>query len=451
MINNKKNNFLLKLISLLLLLFLGIIGANEVLSFSFFPERYTLFKTENQGFKFYSLNERALYSRDDSKTIENPQTKRGIEIEIKRLTCDQNHNDECDKRIPNSNVGLYAYDVVKNNKGNFFKAYIRETLPSGRQPSNYIRNPSMDIFVTAKEFSAPFLRFPYYGDYKIYKRAPCDKLDQSSWECLSLGSFFASSSENTLYDLHFSNPFRNNDIREGMIGFYAKAFSTTKPTYSFSQLFVKSPQIDSDRNQVITNEIFRQLLISSLYRNDFFELVVDHNLWISPSTRTASIVFYGTSPSWNNYVEGHNCPITGKKIPNVFPCRNEINVFGFPLGSSDDGAGYFFRDFVKNYFKDQINHLIRINVSGRSGDWDVSLCYDNNSKKIFAEVTKIRDEDKGAGDVGYGFFSDGRIRLAVDTNDDEGSVKVYIRRVPFINRSCISIGNYQELINYYHW
>lgn len=448
--------------SLILVIFLFlVVGISKVLSLSLSSDKYTIFKTENQGFKFYTLNNKeALYSRDSSKDLQ-------YSIDIKRLACDQTLNDECGREVSNSNVGAYAYDIVrKDNLGDslsygfLFKGYVRYQLPPGKQPARYIRDPSMDIIVTTKAFSAsPWQRFPYYGDYKVYKRAPCDLSDLQSYECQNLGVFRASSTENILYDLQFSNPFRVNNVREGTIGFYAQAFSVTKPVFSFSKLFAQSPQIDSEPNQVVTNEVFRQLLISSLYRQDYFELLVDHNLWIEPSKDLASIIFKGSSPyqyldltdpSSASYTFGYNCP-AGE---NNFPCKNEVYVFGFPVYGSDNDSGYFFRDFIRDYFNGQVNQFISMDISGRSGDWNVKLCFDNNLKKVYGQVIKIRDEDHGNGNFqglpnqGYEIFSNGKIRLTVDTNDGPGDIKIYLKRIPFVNRTCANLGGFQELISY---
>lgn len=447
-----KISHLTKLIILCFLIFLSI-GVTKVLSLSLPVGKYTVFKTENQGFKFYSINVDSSYYSASSRDI------RG-EVYINRLACDRELNkDECGQRVPNSNVGPYAYDIIHNSNGWLFKGYVRYLLPPGRQPAEYIRDPSMDIIVTNKEFSAsPWQRFPYYGDYKIYKRAPCDRLDESSYDC-QIG-FHASSTETTLYDLHFSNPFkRNPNDRSGQIGFYARAFSTQKPVYSFSKLFAQPPEIDSDPNQLVTNEVFRQLLISSLYRQDYFELFVDHYLWIKPLKESAEIYFYGSSPYQyiyqngvydQGYIFGAGCP-AGE---NNFPCKLLAYVFGFPVSGSDTSEGYFFRDFIKNYFKGQINQFISMNISGRSGDWNVNLCFDNNLKKIYGQVTKIRDEDHGNGNFnsfpnqGYTIFSDGRIKLTVDTNNGPGDVKIYLKRTPFINRTCANLGGYQQILDY---
>lgn len=442
-----KNKILIRLIILIGFLFLGI-GINKVLSLSLSQEKYTLFKTENQGFKFYTLNNKeALYSRDSSKDLQ-------YSIDIKRLACDQTLNDECGREVSNSNVGAYAYDIVrKDNLGDslsygfLFKGYVRYQLPPGRQSARYIRDPSMDIIVTTKAFSAsPWQRFPYYGDYKVYKRAPCDLSDLQSYECQNLGVFRASSTENILYDLQFSNPFRVNNVREGTIGFYAQAFSVTKPVFSFSKLFAQSPQIDSEPNQVVTNEVFRQLLISSLYRQDYFELIVDHNLWIQPLKDVAKVRFWGSSPDWSEFEKAKNCPAGQYN----FPCEDEVDVYGFPVGLSDSGQNVFFKNFINGYLKGQANINLRINISGRSGDWTVNLCFDNFLKKVYAGVYKIRDEDYGNHNQGYEIFSDGRIRLAVDTNNGPDDVKIYLKRVPFINRTCSNLG-YQELLPGYSW
>ncbi|MCS7200962.1 MAG: hypothetical protein NZ822_02350, partial [Patescibacteria group bacterium] len=344
-------------------------------------------------------------------------------------------------QVSSTDVGTFGYDVVKLNDrvSYLFKGYVLYKLPSdSREPASYVRDPSLDIFVTPEQFSFnPYDNryYPYYGDYKIGKRAPCDSGDIIRYDCPA--SFRTTSTEEVLYDVQFSNPFKNNpSLRMGNIAIFTTAFSNLNPALSFAKLFAQSPTFDSENSQVVTNEVFRQLLISSLYSREYFELIIDHNLWIQPSKEVGSVVFWGSSSDGRG---GHNCPAGA----NNFPCKNEINIYGFPLAGIDGGSGYFFRNLLKNYFKGNANINLIVKISGRSGDGQVNLCFDNNLKKVYYDLLIIRDVGGG----GYDVFSDGRIRLGVDTNGGPGDVKIYIYRVPFINRTCANLG-YQELMNY---
>lgn len=406
--------------------------------------KFTLFKTQNDGFRFYKITKTDnIYTRDSSKDYR-------FTINIQRLACDITLENDCDNKVSNSDIGPYAYDIENMGYSDYlFKGYVRYFRPSAsRQAAGYVRDPSLDIFVTNEQFSfSPFSPddYPYFGKYKIGKRAPCDLNNQIAYECAQLGSFRASSTEKTLYDIQFNNPFRNNpSLRNGEISIFAQAFSTRIPVYYLAKIFSQSPTIDAEDNQVVTNDVFRLLFISSLYGyKDYFELVVDHNLWIQPSKEAATVRFWGSSPDWNGFIRAHNCPAGQYN----FPCENEINVYGFPVEASDSGRNVLFKNFINGYLKGQSNINLIINVSGRSGDWKVNLCFDNYLKKVYTNVYRIRDVDYGNRNQGYEIFTDGKIRLAVDTNNNEGDVKIYVKRVPYINRTCSNLG-YQELLDY---
>lgn len=420
--------------------------------------KFTVFKTENEGFKFYLFkNSNSFYSRNQSKDV--PRTS----VEVFRLSCDQDiSKDECGTTIDNADVGEYGYDIYTIPDGfsyaYMFKGYKKITS-SGRQTPIYVRDKSSDMYFSSKEFTLP--QVSYYGLRLTGERAPCDKNDELLYECVG-SNVNATSTENILYDLQLSNPFRRDrNLRSGEVAYIAQSFSKSgSPVYAYAPMFASQPDVNSQTNQLVNNELFRALLFSFLQHREYFELIVDHNLWIQTYKNKSLIRFYGTSPYkyirdatgnyYTGYEEGDNCP-SGK---NNFSCTLTIPVFGFYVADLDyfDQAG---KKLVNDYLKGVIGQLIRLRVSGRSGDWIVDLCFDNQLKKIYSKVSKLRDDDYGNGNFnsfpnqGYSYSDDGQIRLTVDTNDGSDEVKIYLERYPYFNTTCYQQG--MKKLNDYNW
>lgn len=440
--------------SIFVLLMAKFIFAQQVITNS---TKFTVFNSENEGFKFYLFkNSNSFYSRDRSKDISETT------IEVARLSCDQNiSQDECGKKVSNSDIGEYAYDIYKIPDA-FSEAYVfkgYKKIPSGnRQSPLYVRYKYLDMYFSSKEFTLPELS--YYGLKLTGKRASCDTDDLQLYECRNNG-LYASSTENILYDLQLSNPFRKtSNLRRGDISYSAQAFSKSGlPVYAYANVFASQPNVNSQSNQLVNNELFRALLFSLLQRQEYFELIVDHNLWIQPNKSKSLIRFYGTSPKkyiWDSikerydqgYKEGDNCP-SGK---DNFSCTLTIPVFGFSVADLEffSQAG---KKLIDDYLQGLIGQLIQLRVSGRSGDWIVNLCFDNQLKEIYSQVTKLRDENYGNGNYdglpnqGYSSSTDGQIRLTVDTNDGPGEVKIYLGRYPYFNATCYQQGM-DKLMNY---
>jgi len=150
-------------------------------------QKYTVFKTENQGFKFVKKD----IVGYEYKWVEDPsQNKSYTTGPFYRLTCDKEWNEaECRDIIPTSSPiasdANVAYDIDGGcnwqNCWVNYRGYVY-IASSGRQPSGYYRDKSLDFGVA---YNSDKREFWYPGkEGQVGELASCDN-DWNNFECLT--------------------------------------------------------------------------------------------------------------------------------------------------------------------------------------------------------------------------------------------------------------------------
>jgi len=334
-------------------------------------QKYTVFKTENQGFKFVKKD----IVGYKYKWVEDPsRSKSYITGPFYQLPCDRKWDTaECGDIVPmpspiasDANV---AYDIDGGCNWQKtcwinYRGYVYRSS-SGRQPSGYYRDISLDFGV---DYNSDKLGFWYPGKALNAKElAVCDD-KWNDFECLSKTPY---TDKGEGYDVKIYKV-GNRIILEAK---YVKV--TSSPIFSDvpAPIFAQTPTTTSPGNQVVTKEYVDNNLVTKeyvdnnfvkrppLYTGDIFskyqttEVWTDHFIKVNPFIRTyyARIEFLGQGPGGE---DGKNCALG----PLYFDCVSYITLLT-PFEANTLFSLYPYKSIS-----------FRVTLRGRTGAFVVDFC-----------------------------------------------------------------------------